>query len=870
MASNSRRRTRQGTAETADNNELRDTLGAILARLNALEDHAVRGTEPPAGPAAPSTPSVSATEPDAVAVLPLPPTTPRSSMGETATSATTSDSTTADRIIGALSALTKVRSNHYFISNFDPSVNDIDSWCIEVDRARDANNWDDNECLSRIANCLKGDARSWLNQWVTNDRTWSNFKREFKALCPRRIDVANILFEVMCTSSDDYATYAEYARRSLLRLKIVNGLSDELISAIVIRGIKDPQIHAAATNAKLLPKDLVGYLGIYTKPKNNLPQSRDAVRSRPAGQNPRKRPQHRPDIKCFSCGNTGHAQRFCPKKPKVEPKTDSKITCTFCKKPGHAIETCFVKQRSEQRNKNEVNLCRELEGSQCKDVTTVVIQGIPVDALIDSGSCVSLISESAQKHFNCRLVPSYQALKGIGSQNVESSFYVTLVVEFSEISLEVDLIVVPDSCMSIPVLIGTDVLNREGVRYIRTGTEQRVMRATESETNTVLHVQSNDQPKINTTLIGTELEKLLAIINEFAESFIVGTATTTVTTGSMTIRLTSDTPVHYRPYKLSYDEKLRVRQIIHELLGKGIIRESESAYASPIILVKKKDGSDRLCVDYRALNAITVKERFPLPLIEDHLDRLGKSRYFSCIDMATGFHQLVVESDSVPKTAFVTPEGHFEYLKMPYGLANAPVVYQRVISKTLRKHLESGKALVYVDDVLILASTVEEALENLREVLSTLTSAGFSINLKKSTFVTTEVEYLGRIITEGQVKPSDRKIKALVDSPVPTNVKQVRQLLGLAGYFRRYIRDYASKTTPISRLTRNGVPFVWGEEQENARRYLIECLTSEPVLAIFDPKLPTELHTDASSIGYGAVLIQEHDNKKRRVVPSLF
>lgn len=176
---------------------------------------------------------------------------------------------------------------------------------------------------------------------------------------------------------------------------------------------------------------------------------------------------------------------------------------------------------------------------------------------------------------------------------------------------------------------------------------------------------------INTPLQGEEKSHLLSLINEFSEFFVTGTATSTVNTGSIEIKLNSDVPVHYRPYKLSADEKLRVREITNDLLSKGIIRESHSDYASPIILVKKKDGSDRMCVDYRALNAITVKDRFPLPLIDDHIDKLGNSKFFTSLDMATGFHQVPLKDDeSIKKTAFVTPEGHFEYLKMPYGFGS--------------------------------------------------------------------------------------------------------------------------------------------------------------------------------------------------------
>lgn len=182
-----------------------------------------------------------------------------------------SEQVTADVLVNALRSINNtVRSNQpYYISNFDPSLHDIEVWCKEVDSAKAINNWTDNECLSRIGNCLKGDARVWLSEWVTSDRSWTSFKREFKPLCPKKPNSANILFDVMKNTSDNYPTYADYARRSLLRLRVVTGLSEELISAIVVRGITDPHIRAAATNAKLMPNDLVEFFSIYVKSHSN-------------------------------------------------------------------------------------------------------------------------------------------------------------------------------------------------------------------------------------------------------------------------------------------------------------------------------------------------------------------------------------------------------------------------------------------------------------------------------------------------------------------------------------------------------------------------------------------------------------------------
>lgn len=883
--SRTRGREKRRHRDRTPDDELRQQLLLLRERVIALEKpsvsspHRVDTPLPPSvsragsrDEAPPARPGSAAERPQLQGTPPPPP--PSDSQS--------SAMTIADKIADAIKSINyPVRSNHFYISNFDPSLHDIDVWCEEVDRAKLLNGWSDNECLSRIGNCLKGDARNWLNEWVTQDRSWSNFKKEFIPLCPRRLDIANILFDVMIKNSDNYPTYSDYVRRSLLRLRIVKGMSEELISAVIIRGIADPQLRASAVNAKLMPNELVDYFSIYVKPdtrKTNLPSV--TPRNNTGFQRPSdNRKRKFSDGRCFSCGQAGHTQAFCNKRfkadrpsvastssnanvrPQSQPPTEP---CSFCKKPGHKIDKCFAKQKAEGRSNHTVNFCRELEKGR-SDISVAVIQGVPTDVLIDTGANgISLISSAVLKHFKCERKPAFRVIRGIGSQEIETTSYVTLPVEFDEVALEVDLFVVEDEYLNTPVIIGTDVLDRKGVTFIRKSDGSKYLRR--EDPLSVFTVGSDSHASFKTTLVGDDLKQLHQIIDEFSDSFISGTASSTVNTGSMSIKLNSDVPIKYRPYRLSQPETLRVREIVKDLLDKGVIQESESEYSSPILLVKKKNGQDRMCVDFRKLNEITVKDRFPLPRIDDHIDRLGQTKYFTSLDMATGFHQIAMEKESVPLTGFVTPEGHYEYLKMPYGLANAPVVYQRIIAKTLRDFIEPGDALVYIDDVLLLSGSVERGFVLLRQVLKTLTAAGFSINLAKCSFLCTEIEYLGRTISEGQVRPSAQKVAALVESPKPKNVKQVRQFIGLASYFRRYIPGFATKTACITKLTQKGVDFEWGDEQERVRREIIEYLTNEPVLAIYDPKLRTEVHTDASSIGYGAVLIQVHETGHKRVV----
>lgn len=198
----------------------------------------------------------------------------------------------------------------------------------------------------------------------------------------------------------------------------------------------------------------------------------------------------------------------------------------------------------------------------------------------------------------------------------------------------------------------------------------------------------------------------------------------------MSIRCTSDVPVVYRPYRLAESEKRIQREIIQELLTNGIIRELSLSYASPIILVKKKSGEYRMCVDFRKLNAITIKDKYPMPLIEEQIDKLGGNRYFTGLDLASGYYQVPVATDSIEKTAFVTPEGHYEFLRMPFRLTNAPAVLQRLMDNVLGK-LKNSITFPYLNDIIIPSKTIAEGMTRLRQMLDTLRIHGLTLKLEK-------------------------------------------------------------------------------------------------------------------------------------------
>lgn len=281
------------------------------------------------------------------------------------------------------------------------------------------------------------------------------------------------------------------------------------------------------------------------------------------------------------------------------------------------------------------------------------------------------------------------------------------------------------------------------------------------------------------------------------------------------------------------------------------------------MLVKKKDGTLRLCVDYRDLNAVTRPKSFPIPRIDDLLDQLGKSHYFSTLDLAAGFWQIKVDEESREKTAFITYQGLFEFRVMPFGLTNAPFVFQRLMQKVLSDlNPTDGPeyVVVYIDDTLVFSRTMEEHLAHLRKVLERFRQANLKLKPSKCHFIRQSVEYLGYIITSQGLQPNPNLTKAVTEFPVPESVSQVRQFLGLTSYYRRFIGRFAAIASPLHALTRKDVEFSWSQECQEAFDGLKRALVTAPILAypLFDQ--PFVLETDASGRGIGAILSQRLSN----------
>ena len=324
-----------------------------------------------------------------------------------------------------------------------------------------------------------------------------------------------------------------------------------------------------------------------------------------------------------------------------------------------------------------------------------------------------------------------------------------------------------------------------------------------------------------------------------------------------TINTGNSTPIRQQARRIPFALRSKVDSMTEEMLEQGVIQPSQSPWASPIVLVAKKDGTTRFCVDYRRLNAVTKLDVFPLPRVDDSLDLLAK--YFSTLDLASGYWQVNMSPESIEKTAFATHSGLYEFAVMPFGLCNAPATFQRLM-ETVLAGLARDACMVYLDDILVLGATLEEHLQNLGQVFDRLRKAGLRLKPTKCHLAQKEIAYLGFIVTDKGVAADPQKIEAVRSYPTPTDLKHLRSFLGLASYYRRFIANFAKIANPLHALTCKDTPFLWDSTCQQAFESLKQCLIAAPVLAFPNFDNPFLMETDASGIGLGAVLAQKQED----------
>jgi hypothetical protein len=316
-------------------------------------------------------------------------------------------------------------------------------------------------------------------------------------------------------------------------------------------------------------------------------------------------------------------------------------------------------------------------------------------------------------------------------------------------------------------------------------------------------------------------------------------------------------PISKRPYRMPPAELAKLKKQLQELLDKGFIRPSTSPWGCPALFMKKKDESLRLCIDYHPLNAVTIKNKYPLPRIDVLFDQLVRAKVFSKIDLRSGYHQIKIRASDIPKTAFSTKYGLYEFLVMSFGLTNAPAYFMYLMNSVFMPELDKF-VVVFIDDILVYSMNEEEHVGHLHVVLQRLREHHLYAKLSKCDFWLKEIKFLGHTISHAGIAVDPDKVQEVMNWKPPTTVRQIRSFLGLAGYYRRFIPDFSRIVKPITELLKKEAKFVWGQKCEDAFHALRQHLTTAPMLAQPDSSKPFDVYCDASGTGLGCVLMQDN------------
>ncbi|CAL1388171.1 unnamed protein product [Linum trigynum] len=599
---------------------------------------------------------------------------------------------------------------------------------------------------------------------------------------------------------------------------------------------------------------------------------------------------------CFKCGGFGHLIKDCPTWGDTVPVRSqttmqgSRVASNFSRENfrggssrgggrGSEVRGHTVGQTGRADIQPQAFAMTRTGANVSPEVVTgmVLIHDKPIYALIDPGSTHSFVSHkfSQRMHARPELLSSNIFVKTpVGDTIVVNHVYVGCPMIVSGVTLLADLMILPID--EFDVILGMDWLSRHRA-VVNCHTKEVVFEVPEQgsvvfsgirqavpscliSTSKVLSLIKEGCVAFLAHVVEVKEEKDpkdVEVVNEFLDVFpsdLPGLPPDREV--EFTIELLPGTaPISIPPYRMAPVELKELKEQLQELLDKGFIRPSVSPWGAPVLFVKKKDGTLRLCIDYRRINKVTVKNKYPLPRIDDLFDQLQGSKVFSKIDLRSGYHQLKVAEEAIPKTAFRTRYGHYEFLVMPFGLTNAPAAFMALMNKVFQEYLDKF-VIVFIDDILVYSRSEEEHREHLRIILQILREKQLYAKFSKCDFWMDQVIFLGHIVSGRGIEVDPKKVEAVVKWEPPRSVPELRSFLGMAGYYRRFIEGFSIIASPLTKLLRKDHPYVWNSECQASFEELKTKLTTAPVLALPAGAGGFVVYSDASHQGLGCVLMQ--------------
>ncbi|XP_066162190.1 uncharacterized protein [Oryza sativa Japonica Group] len=780
---------------------------------------------------------------------------------------------------------------------FSSTTNPVEAsdWLHAIEKKLDLLQCTDQEKVSFASHQLHGPTSEWwdhfrLNRTTAEPITWLEFtaafrkshipsgvlslkKKEFRKLTQGSRSITEYLHEfnrLACYAPEDVRTDEERQE------KFLEGLNDELSYPLMTGDYHDFQ--------KLVDK------AIHQEDKyNRMEQKKRRIAHFKAQQGNSQRPRLamgpqavsqggsssvvRPQRQFFNnnAGNNNHNQAPRPvatptqHQPAKREQGNKPGVCFNCGEPGHYSDKCLKPRRVKvvpaQNNsttpasKSRVNHVAAAEAQGAPEVILGMfpVNSVPATVLFDSGTTHSILSMSFAGNHGMEIedlrrplmisTPSNQALSSQRSPSVR--------IEIQGVPFLANLILLESKYLE--VILGMDWLARyKGV--IDCANRKVTLTSNDGQVVTVHALPSEP---LRSSLNQITLEEI-PILRDYPDVFpddLPGMPPKRDIEFRIDL-VPGTTPIHKRPYRMAANELAEVKRQVDDLLQKGYIRPSSSPWGAPVIFVEKKDHTQRMCMDYRALNDVTIKNKYPLPRIDDLFDQLKGATVFSKIDLRSGYHQLRIKEEDIPKTAFTTRYGLFECTVMSFGLTNAPAFFMNLMNKVFMEYLDKF-VVVFIDDILIYYRTKEEHEEHLRLALEKLREHQLYAKFSKCEFWLSEVKFLGHVISAGGVAVDPSNVESVTNWKQPKTVSKIRSFLGLAGYYRRFIENFSKIAKPMTRLLQKDVKYKWSEECEHCFQELKNRLLSAPILILPDPKKGLQVYCDASKLGLGCVLMQD-------------
>ncbi|GJU14593.1 putative reverse transcriptase domain-containing protein [Tanacetum coccineum] len=544
-------------------------------------------------------------------------------------------------------------------------------------------------------------------------------------------------------------------------------------------------------------------------------------------------------VKCNTCNKVGHLTKNCKNKG---PATRSNlllviVTCHACGEKGHYANQC--RKTTNNNAQGRAYMLRDRNAHQDPNVVTgmFLLNQHLARVLFDSGVDKSFVSISLTSMLN---IPPITIDTFYNIEMADGNLVSTnIVIQGCTLTLlnqpfEIDLM--PIKLGSFDIVIGMDWLSKYHARII---CDEKFV-----------HIPINGETLIIRVMEKNSDEKRLEDIPEVFPENLPGLPPVSQVEFQIDL-IPGAAPVARAPYRLAPSEMQDLSNQLQELADPGFIRPSTSPWGAPVLFVKKKDGSFRMCIDYRELNKLTIKNRYPLPRIDDLFDQLQGLSVYSKIDLRSGYHQLRVRDEDIPKTAFKTRYGHYEFQVMPFGLTNAPAVFMDLMNHVCKPYLDKF-VIVFIDDILIYSRNKEEHANHLRIILELLKKEKLYAKFSKCDFWISIVQFLGHLIDSQGLHVDPAKIEAVKNWTSPTTPTEIRQFLGLAGYYWRFIKDFSKIAKSLTELTQKNKKYIWGKDKESTFQLLKQKLCKAPILALPEGNDDFVVYCDASHQGKGA------------------